>query len=337
MKGKKNIAIISLIIFVSIWFWGCSSEDVGGMQEVEEEKASQAEHQIEKTDTKEPIKVTVSFYPYYDFSKAIGGENITVKQMVPDGADPHSYEPSPRDLIELEGSDVFIFNGFDMEPWIADVLELIKGKDIVVVKASELIEGREYDHDHDHDHSHDHNHDHDHGEFDPHIWTDPMNVIKIAEEIKEIFAQIDPDRHHEYALNFKDFEAKLLNLNHEFESIMEEAHTNIILVSHSAFGYLADRHGIKEIAVTGITPHAEPNPGRLAELTKLARENELKYIFFESLANPRTAEVLAEEAGLKPLMLYNLEGLTADQKEAEEDYISLMEKNVEAIRKALTE
>lgn len=340
MKGKAKIVAISLLIFISIWATGCGNEGDDSVQ-VEGENISQTEKQLEKMEAKEPIKVTVSFYPYYDFSKTIGGANIIVKQMVPDGADPHSYEPSPRDLIELEESDVFIFNGFDMEPWIADVLELIKDTDIVVVQASDLVEGRKYDHDHSHDHNHnhdhDHNHNHDHGEFDPHIWTDPINVIKIAEEIKEIFAQMDPDRHHEYELNFRDFEAKLLDLNNEFKSIMEEAHTNIILVSHSAFGYLADRHGIKEIAVTGITPHAEPNPGRLAELTKLARENELTYIFFESLANPRTAEVLAEEAGLEPLMLYNLEGLTPEQKVSEEDYISLMKKNAEAIRKALTE
>ncbi len=326
MKNRRLFMLIA-VLTIAVAFAGCGNGTLqtGDEGQIDENRDEEVEKVEEIPD---PIKVIASFYPYYDFAKVIGGDRVSVKQMVPDGADPHSYEPSPRDLVELEKTDVFIYNGLDMEPWIDGVLNMLENTDALIINASELVEVREY---------HDHDHDHDHGEYDPHIWTDPMNAMLISEKISIVLQEKDPDNSQQYQGSFEEFEKKLMEIHHSFEEMMQEAHTDIILVSHSAFGYLADRHGITEITVTGISPHAEPNPGRLAELTKIAREYDLEHIFFETLANPRTAEVLAEEAGLEPLMLYNVEGLTKEQKEAGENYVSLMKKNVEALRKALAE
>ena len=120
-----------------------------------------------------------------------------------------------------------------------------------------------------------------------------------------------------------------------FKERLKNAAERKIIVSHSAFGYLAKRYNIEQIAVAGISPHAEPSPKRLTELIKIAGDNGIDYIFLEALASVKTAEVLAKEANLEILTLYIVEGLTEEQQNKGEDYISLMYKNVEALRKAL--
>lgn len=298
------------------------------------------------------IKVYASFYPYYDFANNIGGENIDINIIVPAATEPHSFEPSPKVIADLESADVFIYNGLDMEPWLDKVLTLLEGKDIYLLDASRTVDLIKYgdeghhdhdDHTHDHDenHSHDHdydneeNNDHDHGEYDPHIWVDPNNAIKICENIKEAFVQVDPDNKDVYEKRFNNYKVELEKLDSEFREGLSDATERKIIVSHSAFGYLAKRYNIEEIAVAGISPHAEPSPKRLAELTKVAKNNKIDYIFFEALASVRTAEILANEANLEILTLYNIEGLTEEQKQNGEDYISLMYKNLETLKKAL--
>jgi zinc transport system substrate-binding protein len=159
----------------------------------------------------------------------------------------------------------------------------------------------------------------------------------IAGELTAVFSSLDPENAAVYEENYTIYAAAIDELDEAFRRLEEEADQKVMLVSHSAFGYLAHRYGFKEIAVTGVNPHSEPNPGRLAELVNLAGEHELEYIFFETLANPKTAEVLAAEAGLTPLMLHNLEGLTVEQREAGEDYFSLMHENVRTLRQAMVE
>ncbi|MBU5677180.1 zinc ABC transporter substrate-binding protein [Alkaliphilus sp. MSJ-5] len=295
---------------------------------------------IEGTDEKEDLlKVYTSFYPYYDFAKNLGGDNIQLDTIVPTGTEPHSFEPSPKTIAELEKADVFIYNGLHMEPWVDRVLNLLEGKDIYIVDASKAVELINYDTKHNDDHNHEdeqeEEHDHDHGEYDPHIWVDPVNAIHISKMIKEAFIDVDPNNKNIYEENFNNFKGELDKLDESFRVGLKDATERKIIVSHSAFGYLARRYNIEEISVAGISPHAEPSPKRLAQLTKIANENKINYIFFEALANVKTAEVLAKEANLEVLTLYNVEGLTDKQNKNGEDYISLMYKNLETLKKAL--
>jgi len=321
MKNSlKNIFIV--LIITSLVIVGCTSDPntMGIIETVDEEPNL--------------VKVYTSFYPYYDFSKNVGGDIIQINTIVPSGTEPHSFEPSPRTLADLEQADVFIYNGLDMEPWLDKVLTLLEGKDIYMVDASSAVELINYGKDN-HGHNHDDEDEDDHGQYDPHIWVDPINVVHISQMIKEAFVEVDYSNKDIYEENFNDFKDKLEKLDEAFKEELKYATERKIIVSHSAFGYLAKRHNIEEIAVAGISPNADPNPKRLAELTKLARSNKIDYIFFEALASVKTAEVLAKEANLEILTLYNVEGLTDEQKSSGEDYISLMYKNLETLKKAL--
>lgn len=278
------------------------------------------------------LKVYTSFYPYYDFAKKVGGNSVDVYTVIPSGTEPHSFEPSPKVIAQLEEADVFIYNGLHMEAWIDGVLNLLEGKDIHTIDASQVVEVITYDGIV--SHVDDENH-HNHGQYDPHIWVDPLNAIYISERIKDTFVDVDSENKYIYEENFKEFKEKLEKLNTAFEEGLKDARERKIIVSHSAFGYLAKRYNIEQIPVAGISPHAEPSPKRLAELTKIAKDNKLNYIFLEALASVKTAEVLAKEANLEILTLYIVEGLTEEQENDGEDYISLMYKNVEVLKKAL--
>lgn len=332
MKKKYWKCGVFILIFVYI-LMGCTPKTT-----IEESNYEEIEVQSEESIIEPGIKVYASFYPLYDFAKKVGGELVDGHVIVPDGADPHSFEPSPKLLTQLETADVFIYNGLGMEPWLEGVLELLEDKDIIIIEASKDLDlikfskGDDHDHDHEKD---DHDHDHDHGEYDPHIWLDPIHVMEISERIKESFVEIDSNNIGIYEGNFIAFRRQLEQLDEDFKEELKDIVRRKILVSHSAFGYLAHRYDIEQISIAGVSPHEEPSPKRLSELTKKAQEYNIKYIFFEVLANPRTAEVLANETNLETLMLYNIEGLTAEQRQAGEDYISLMYKNLENLKKAL--
>lgn len=339
---KKQIWFVIVMVFVmTLMITGCQSEVV---VDEEADPITEIEVEVETEEIPEPVLVVMtSFFPYYDVATHIGGSTVEVYQMVPDGADPHSFEPTPGDLIQLESSDLFIYNGVGFESWVEGALSMLSGSDALVLKAEDFVTllqvTVEDDHDHGHDQDHDHDHEeedeHQHGPYDPHIWTDPVNMKSIARHVADALIQLAPDNESEFEENYQAYGAAMDELDADLKNLSEEATHHDLLVSHSAFGYLAHRYGFKEIAVTGISPHTEPNPGRLAELTDLAGNLGLEYIFFETLVNPKTAEVLAEEAGLTPLMLYNVEGVTKEQQHSGASYVTLMEENIQTLRKAL--
>ncbi len=321
-KYKLNGMLVVLLVITILMVSGCQS-DV--MDEEETESGTNTEGELE---TDEPrLVITTSFFPYFDMVTQIGGEAVEVYQMVPDGADPHSYEPNPRDLIQLEASDLFIYNGVGFENWIEGAVSLLSGTDTLVMKAEDYVTLLTVSSEDDHEDLH--------GPYDPHLWTDPVNMKDIAGHMKDALIRLDPSNKEYFEVNYDAYAASLDELDLAFKKVSEEAAHHELLVSHSAFGYLTHRYGFREIAITGISPHTEPNPGRMAELTDLAKSYELEYIFFETLANPRTAEILAAEAGLTPLMLYNVEGLTKEQRQSGASYMSLMEENVKTLQKAL--
>ena len=321
---KKALLKCGVIILVlSYILVGCSPMNSTG-KEIPNDPNLEVKDAIE---TK--VKIYASFYPLYDFAKKVGGDLVDVQVVVGDGVDPHSFDPSPRLIAEMETADIFIYNGLGMEPWVEGVLENLKDKGIIIIQASKGLDIMDYHEEGEHKHNH--------GQQDPHIWMDPMNTIKISEGVKEALVGMDSDNAQIYEENFIKFKGDIENLDDDFKEALRDVKNRKILVSHSAFRYLARRYDLEEIAVSGVSPHEEPSPTRLAELTKEAEKHNLKYIFFESLANPKTAETLGKEAGLEVLMLYNMEGLTKEQRQEGEDYISLMYKNLENLKKALVE
>ncbi|MGD6902474.1 metal ABC transporter solute-binding protein, Zn/Mn family [Bacillus infantis] len=206
----------------------------------------------------------------------------------------------------------------------------------------------EVDHDHseeghshegeDHEHSeegHSHDDGHHHGDHDPHVWLDPSKAITLAENIKNSLAELKPEAKEQFEKNFNTLKDQLTSLDTDFKQKIAESNTKYILVSHAAYGYWQERYGLEQIAIAGLSPTQEPSQKQLASIIEESREHELNYILFEQNVESRVAKIIQEEIGAESLTLHNLEAVTEDDIKNNEDYFSIMERNLETLETVL--
>lgn len=271
------------------------------------------------------LSVAASYYPLYEFAKQVGGDQVSVENMTPAGADPHDYEVPARELAQAQDADVFIYNGEEFEPWIDAFLHDYEGVAVDASKGMQLREGG---------HGHDDDEDDDEDEYDPHYWLDPVLAQQAVDNIRDGLSQADPANSDLYKQSAARYNIKLAELDEEFKTGLATCDLDVIITAHDAFGYVAHRYGFEVEAIAGISHDAEPSPARLAELTEHVREEGVQYIFFEHLASPRLADTIARETGAETLVLDPIEGPDSDHEE-DEDYISIQRQNLANLRLAL--
>ncbi|MCA9373846.1 MAG: zinc ABC transporter substrate-binding protein [Candidatus Gracilibacteria bacterium] len=295
------------------------------------------------TPSDDEFTIAASFYPLAEMARNVAGDHAEVITITPAGSDPHEYEPSPKDIAAISESDLFIFNGAGQDPW-AEKLELENTAIIHMTENFSLLEGEDHDHeeegeDHDHeeegeDHDHEEEEGH-HHEFDPHIWLDPTQAAQEVEIIAEKMIEVDPQNAAIYQANADAYKQELLQLDSEYKETLVSCQKDSIITAHAAFGYMAARYGFNQIAIAGLSPEQEPSARKLAEIADLAEEEDIKYIFFETLTSPRISETLAQEVGAQTLLLDPVEGLTQEQIAAGENYVTVMRSNLKNLAIAL--
>jgi len=260
--------------------------------------------------------VTASFYPLAFLAEEIGGDKVSVTNLTPTGAEPHEFEPSARDMAEMERSRVVIVNGLGLEPWIENAQKNIDPK-----KTSLLIigEGRDISQ-----------------KGDPHIWLSLGIMHGMAKQIALTFSEVDSANGATYFNNLAKFDKKINTLADEYRTGLAECKLKSFVTSHNAFGYLADQWGLKQISIAGLSPEAEPSPKDLGNIVSFSKENNVKYIFFESLVSPKLSETIAREIGATTLVLDPIEGITEQDRLKGTDYFSVMRKNLANLRIALS-
>lgn len=266
------------------------------------------------------LKVMASIYPVCDFAVKAGGDKVTVTDMVPAGTEPHDWEPGTGDIIGLEKADVFVYSGAGMEHWAEDVLKSLDNKSLVVAEASEGITLREG-----------------HGEesYDPHVWLDPMNAKKEMENIKNAFVKADPENKDYYENNYKAYGEKFDALNQSYKDALSPFSGKTIVVSHEAFAYLCKAYGLTQMGIEGLTPDSEPDPAQMAKIIDFIKKNKVETIFFEALGTSKVIDVISKETGARAAALNPIEGLSDEEIKAGDDYFSIMEANLEALKRAL--
>lgn len=287
------------------------------------------------------ISVMTSFYPMYDFTKHVVGDLGEVEMLIPSGTEAHDYEPSAKDLKKIQDSDVFVYNNENMETWVPAIDSTLKEGKVSVIKATEnLVLLPSSDDGHDHHHHHDeekeehseeeHGH---HHELDPHVWLAPNLAIKEVEEIRDQLVKAYPDKKEELDKNTEEYLKELSALDKKYETSFKDVKQPNFVTQHAAFGYLATEYGLNQVSIAGLSPDEEPSPARLAELKKYVKDNDIKYIYFESNANDAISKTLGKEAKIELLVLNTLEGLSEKDIKAGKDYVSVMEENLEALKK----
>ena len=303
----------------------------------------------------EKITIVTTIFPFYEFAKEVGKDNVEVTLLLPPGAESHTFEPKPSDIIKISKADIFLYVGERMEPWAHDILEGINNEKIIIIEASlkvELLKSSE-EHDHDDsdshndeeheedyldenhseidDHEEDHQEDeHNHSRYDPHIWLDFSNDEKIVLAIAQTLIQIDSNNEEFYLNNANSYISKLKELDEDYSKGLSDCkHDEFITGGHNAFTYLAYKYNLESISVFGVSPDSEPTPQRIKEIVNLTKDHNIQYIYFEKLVNPKLAETIANEKGAKTLILNPAHNLLKEQFDQKVSFLSLMEENLE--------
>lgn len=266
---------------------------------------------------KNKLQVAASFYPMAEFASAVGGQHVQVTCLVPDGAEPHDWEPSPKDLTRLGRAQVFVYNGM-VEPWAQQALDALSERKIVPLEAGHDLFARG-------------------GKQDPHVWVSPKKAIIEVQRITEVLCEADAKHTEDYKANSRAYIGKLEQLDKKLAAVAQRAPKKVFVTAHAAFGHLAADYGLRQLSVAGISAEAEPTPGDLQRLIATVKREKVRYVFFETLTDPKIAKLVAQETGAQTAVLDPLEGLDEEGRKQGLDYLKIMEQNIANLEKALNE
>tara|TARA_B100002051_G_scaffold276205_1_gene323181 strand:+ start:6515 stop:7507 length:993 start_codon:yes stop_codon:yes gene_type:complete len=302
----------------------------------------------QSTETDGPIAIATSFYPLEYALTEITGDLGTVTNIGA-GRDPHDFVPTTEDILALQKADLVVLQGADFEPWGHDVEEGLEDAGVKVVIATAELELMEGGHHHEHEedeheeeHSDEHEEDepeeeheheedeHDHGEFDPHTWLDPILFIQTVEQLTEALIAIDPNNSEAYESNSAELIEKLQALDISYQNRLASCTLDEVITSHDAFGYVSARYNFAVHSIGGLSTQDTPSVATLAELREEAEEG-ISTILLEENSIAAYGETLARETGLTTASINPIAYVVPEG----EDYLSLMQKNLDTFATAL--
>ncbi|MCZ2848854.1 metal ABC transporter substrate-binding protein [Modestobacter sp. VKM Ac-2978] len=281
------------------------------------------------------LTIVAAFYPLAWLSEQVAGDLATVTSLTPDGAEPHEYELTPRDVAATAEADAVVFLP-TLQPAVdAAVEQQAADRAFDAGEAADLSLTYEA---HDHEHSDGEHAEEEHAEeehadepvTDPHFWHDPMRMADVGDALADHLATVDETNAEQYTANAADLRAQLAELDGEFRDGLADCATRELVTSHSAFGYLADAYDLEQFGISGLAPDEEPSTDALTEATEFVREHGVRTIYFETLVSPAVAETVARETGAHTRQLDPIEGLTDQSQGA--DYLELMRANLASLR-----
>ncbi len=289
------------------------------------------------------LKIVTTIFPQYDFAREITGGKADVTILLPPGAESHTYEPAPQDIIAIQNADLFVFVGGEGDVWIDDILDSMGDKapqtlklmDCVTTVEEELVEGMESEHE---DEDEDHGEDADEEvEYDEHVWTSPANAIQIVRSMTETISAQDAANAEAYAKNADAYIQKLTALDQDFAEVVKTAARKTIIVGDRfPFRYFADEFGLDYYAAfAGCSSETEASAATVAFLTDKVRAENIPAVLYIEFSNHKIADSIAEATGAKTLLLHSCHNVSKAEMQSGASYLSLMQANVETLRQAL--
>lgn len=296
-----------------------------------------------KSDTSnDKISIVCTIFPQYDFVRQLTKDmdNVEITMLLKPGQESHDYDPSSKDVLKIHKADVFIYVGGESDTWILDVLSTVENKsqirlklmDMVEVKEEEEIPGMEAEHKHEEDH------DHEHEElYDEHVWTSPVNAIKIVKGISKTLSSFDKIDKSVLETNTESYVKALETLNTKIEDTVKNATGDTIVVADRfPLLYFCKEYDIKYFAAfSGCATSVEPSTSTLIFLINKVKELDTKYIVAMEMSAAATAKHIAGETGAEVLYFNSCHNVTNDDLKAGVTYIDLMERNIEILNKIL--
>lgn len=280
------------------------------------------------------LQVVATVFPAYDFARAVCGDLAEVTMLLPPGAESHSYEPTPKDILAVEGSDLFVYLGGDSDAWVETLLESVDGgvngmkmMDCVELKEEAETEGMTA------------GEEHDHGagevlEYDEHVWTSPVNAAAITTAIGERMEDLDPDHAADYQANAADYAGKLMELDKEFRDFFATvSNKTMVFGDRFPLRYFADEYGLNcYAAFPGCSTQTEPSAATIAFLTRKVEQEKLGTVYYIEFSNHLVADSIAEATGAQTALFQSCHNVSQADMDAGVTYLTLMEKNLETLK-----
>jgi len=347
---------IVILILASLALAGCGQE-------------SNETYTQEASDDAATIRVIATIFPQYDFVRQIAGDRVELGMLISPGMESHGFEPTPRNIIDINDADLLIYVGGHGDTWVYPILASIDRQDMRTVALidlvdavhQEVIEGMEVYHDHghshdhhhhdDHDHdehhhhgdenhhdSHDHDHHHDHSkEYDEHVWTSPRNAILIVQALTDVLSEMNPENKEFFRENAAVYIAQLQELDAAFAEVVAQGERDIVIFGDRfPFRYLVDTYGLRYYAAfSGCSAETQASPATIAFLIEKMREENIPVVFHIEFSNLAIANTIAEDTGARLIELHSAHNVSHADFAAGITYLDLMWRNVENLREGL--
>ena len=330
IEWKKACVFLTVMLLIAGLAAGCGERRQGP-------DGSQTQGPVQAEGSENKLKVVTTLFPYYDFTRQIAGDKIELTLVVPAGMDSHSFEPTPADMRTIQEADILICNGGAMEQWVSQVTEALDTSHMTVVTMmeyvdvveEEIVEGMEEE-----EHSHE-----EEREYDEHIWTSPVNAMKVTQVITDVLIQDDPENRQFYEAGRDGYLEKLKTIHQMLLQVARDRKRDTIVVGDKfPFRYLAKEYGFEyRAAFSGCSTDTEPSARTIAYLIDKVREEHIPAVYYLELSSHRVSEIIGEETGAEPMLLHSCHNVTRKEFDAGITYVDLMLQNVENLRKGLDE
>ncbi len=324
MSMKRIIFMFTAIMILALPLSACKREElISGLREAD-------------------VKVYTTIYPIQFVVEQVGGKTVSVESVYPPGVDAHTFEPTTKDMTKIATSDLFIYIGPSMEGFVESAAKTLENEAVKLVALEDYPElfakdeshGANEEEHHEEEHHEDvHGHKH-HGGIDPHIWIDPSRMVTVTQIITDLLIELNPKDEELYKKNRNELVARFVKLDHLYKNTLEKKEHKYLIVPHAAYGYWEERYGIKQIAVSGMSPSEEPSQKYLSEVIETAKEHNIDSVFYEQNTPDKLIDIVREEINAEVYTIHNLAVLTEADKKNEEDYFTLMEYNLNVMNEA---
>ena len=267
------------------------------------------------------LTVVASFYAMKELTQAVGGERVHVTTLVPEGSEPHDFQPTPRQLKQLHSARVFVLQGLGMEPWAEEMIKAADNPNLQVVTAAKDVQAIKNE---------DADEIEEHGKYDPHAWLSLLNAKQEALNIAEALAAADPVNGDYYKDNARRLGQQLDGLYVEYRKKFQTTTRKEFVTGHEAFGYLCREFGLTQKSLESMFAGGEPNAREMAHLVTYARQHQVTTIFTEVNVSPKSSQALAREIGAKVVPIHTMES-----SEGKGGYAAQMRENLQAIYDSL--
>lgn len=276
------------------------------------------------------LKIVATIFPQYDFARQIAGDLADVTMLLSPGEETHTYDPSPADIITIGSADIFIYGGGESDTWIDGVLSSLDTSGMTLISMMDVCELLEEE-------GEEHEHGHEEDVYDEHVWTSPVNSMKIVEAIADALCAVDGDNQSVYRANEEAYLTRLTELDSSFRDVVGGASRNtLVFGDRFPLLYFAREYGLDyHAAFPGCASNTEPSAATVAALIDRVKAENIPIVFKIELSNGKTADTIAEASGARVETFYTCHTISKDDFEAGETYLSLMERNLDLLKEAL--